>query len=261
MVLWSTRLKKFFHSLFLSLYYSVKEGYAYHSSALTYGFTMVLGSLFVFMSFMLYYIPFVNINLFLEKLFELMPSQAEKVIVKILDAYKHKTTGSLVSIVLAYYFSVSFAKTLDRSLSYVCYRKKRLGELSYWVGVPLMGAFFAVLFTGIFVFLTIVKMVLSGFYAHLLNLAINFTIFLLLVLIYKLMLYRSWFSLLLSSAVVSLFFFLFNKVFSYVVVKLLLVNPLYAVMGSFLAFFVWLNFSFYIFLLGAKLSELLDEPL
>jgi len=255
------KLKKFSKSLLLSFYRSLVEGYAYHSSALTYSFTMVLGSLFVFMSFLLYYIPFVDFNLLWKKLFEFMPSYAERVIEKILEAYRHKTTGSLISIALAYYFSVSFVKTFDKSLSYVCSRKRKLGEIAYWIAVPFFVVFVAVALTGLFLFLALSKVLLKSFYAYALGTTLYLFAFFTLTLVYRFMLYKSWTSVMLSGAVFSFLFLLFNKAFSFVVLKVLLANPLYAVMGSLLAFFVWLNLSFYIVLVGAKFSELLDEPL
>ncbi len=58
---------------------------------------------------------------------------------------------------------------------------------------------------------------------------------------------------------VSISFFFLNKIFTLFVVKIILLNPLYGLMGSVLLFLIWLNLSFTVLLAGVKYVQLIEK--
>ncbi|MFN7066086.1 MAG: YhjD/YihY/BrkB family envelope integrity protein, partial [Aquificaceae bacterium] len=100
--------------------------------------------------------------------------------------------------------------------------------------------------------LTISKLFLGGIYSKLGDVLNP-----LLIFVSTKMLYASYFKpkkeVFIASAFVAFMFFFLNKIFSLVMVKLISLSPLYSVLGSPLLFLVWLYYSFYCLLVGAKL--------
>ncbi|RME12307.1 MAG: ribonuclease BN, partial [Aquificota bacterium] len=190
----------------------------------------------------------------------LFPSHAELVFDKLLPIYEKRASGSLLSLALAYYFSLSFAKTLNISFGFV-YRKKPLeSEVFFWVYMPFLLVLYTAVLSLAVALLALSKSYLGSLYQRLTEL-LNF------MLLFSIlgMLYSSYFrprrQVFLASAFVAFLLLLLNKLFSLIVVKLLSASPLYSVIGSPLLFLVWLYYSFFCLLLGVCFIRRLDEPL
>ncbi|MCS6957661.1 MAG: YhjD/YihY/BrkB family envelope integrity protein [Aquificaceae bacterium] len=246
--------------LFLSVFLDVfREDLGYHSASLTYQFLTVIGSLFMLLGFASTYLPFLEPSRVYEYLQGILPSYASVVFEKLMPLYKGRATGSLVSFILAYYFSLSFAKSLNTAFGFL-YRKKPVErEIFFWVFMPLLILLYAGFLSLAVTLLTLSKSYFGGMFQRLAEL-LNF----LLVLIMIIMIYSSYFrlrrSVFLSSILVALMLFLLNKFFSTIMVKLISASPMYSVLGSPLLFLVWLYYSFFCLLFGVRVVFRLDQP-
>lgn len=257
------RLKSTAKAGFLTFYDSFRLGFSYHSASLTYSFLMVFSSFLMLVGFLASYLPFVNEKDLLNYLSTLAIPYGEKLTAKILDVYRHRTAGYLLSVCLSYLFSVSFAKVLSKALSYAYGSQNERKELTFWLAVPLLLLFYTVLTPSLLFLMSISKLYLSSFYVYITTLLNWLYLLLSLTLLYRLFLPErlGLVYLLCGGLFASLLLFFLNKLFSMFILKLLLSNPLYAVLGSFLSFLIWVNFSFYCILLGGRFVRLLNQPL
>lgn len=253
-------MRSYIRALLLSFVDAFRENLGYHSASLTYQFLTVVGSVIMLLGFVSMYLPFLEPSRVYEYVKDYLPSHAELIFDKLLPVYEKRASGSLLSVALAYYFALSFAKTLNFSFSMV-YKKKPLeSELAFWVFMPLVLILYATALSFGLALLAIAKSFLEGIYQRLTELA-NFLLLLLLVSMLYSLYFRPRGYTFLASAFASLLLFILNKVFSIVVIKLISASPLYSVIGSPLLFLVWLYYSFFCLLLGACFLRRLDEPL
>ncbi len=248
------RLRSVIRACFFAFYDSLRLGFSYHSASLTYSFLMVFSSFIMLVGFLASYLPFVNERDLLNYLSTLAIPYGDKLTAKILDIYKHRTAGYILSVALSYFFSVSFAKVLSKALSYAYGSLTERKELVFWLAVPLLLLFYTVLTPSLLFLMSISRLYLSSFYIYITTLLNWLYLLLSLILLYRLFLPErlGLVHLLHGSLFASLLLFFLNKLFSAFMVKLLLSNPLYAVLGSFLSFLIWINLSFYCILLGSR---------
>ncbi len=253
-------MRNYIRALVLSFVDAFRENLGYHSASLTYQFLTVIGSVIMLLGFISMYLPFLEPIKVYEYVKGFLPSYAELIFDKLLPVYEKRASGSLLSVALAYYFALSFAKTLNFSFSMV-YKKKPLeSELAFWIFMPLVLILYATALSLGVALLAIARSFLEGIYQRLTEL-INFLLLFFLVSMLYSFYFRPRGFTFLSSAFASFLLFILNKVFSIVVVKLISVSPLYSVIGSPLLFLVWLYYSFLCLLLGVCFLRRLDEPL
>mgnify|MGYP001626354772 FL=1 len=247
--------------VFYTFYISIIEGYAYHASALTYSFTMVLGSLILFSSFFASFLPFFDFNKLIKYAVLLFPEHTEKVVLDILKFYKHRTSGSLLSLVLAYFFSVSFSKDLHKAFLYVLSETRSEKEWVFWIKTPLILIIYTLMLSLFFFVSSLLKAYLGSYAVYLFYLINFFAVFSLTALIYALFLPKKYAfkDTYLGALFASIGLLVLNKIFSTFLVKFVKLNPLYGLMGSVLLFFIWINLSFTVILSGARFTKLMKE--
>lgn len=262
MVLWNTLflMWKYFRTFFLSLVDAVKGDVGYHSASLTYQFLTVIGSIIIVLAFISMYFPFLDPMRVYQYLKGIIPSYAEGILNKILPAYEKKATGSLLSFALAYYFSLSFAKTLNTAFGFVYGKRPVERELFFWTIMPLMIILYAMLLSVTVVLLTISKALLGGIYYRMAEAFNLFIIFLVLIMLYSLY-FKPKRATFFASAFVAAMLLLLNKAFSLIVVKMVSLSPLYSIIGSPLLLLVWLYYSFSCLLVGVRVIARLNELL
>ncbi|MEN3028816.1 MAG: YhjD/YihY/BrkB family envelope integrity protein [Aquificaceae bacterium] len=250
-------MRKYLKPLLLSVGDIFKKDIGYHSASLTYQFLTVVGSIFMLLGFISLYMPFLEPVRVYERVRDFLPSYADTVLSKLIPLYRKRAVGSMLSLLLAYYFSVSFARTLNTAFGYVYGEKPVRREVFFWTLVPLL----LVLYLSV-LSLTVVLFTLGKSFMGPLSGSKELLNFLLLCLT-LVILYSSYFgirsSVLMVSAVGALLLMLLNKVFSLLVVKLLGASPLYSLLGTPLLFLVWLYYSFLCILAGVCLLRRLDE--
>lgn len=251
-------MRKLFRAFFFSLLDAFRENLGYHSASLTYQFLTVMSSVFVLLGFASLYLPFLDPIKVYEHVKNLFPSQAEAVLEKLLSVYEKRTSGSLISLFLAYYFSLSFARTLNTSFGFVYGSQPLKGGMLFWLSIPLLLVVYSTILSFAVTVLTLSRTLLGVFYQRLAE-ALN----LLFLLLSVGMLYSFYFQarkhVFLSAVFTALLLFLLNKTFSSLVAWLISTSPLYGVMGSPLLFLVWLYYSFFFLLLGVRFIKRLDE--
>jgi membrane protein len=243
-------------SRLLALFYSLKEIFlgdvSLYASALTLRFLMVISSLLLFLGFLASFFPFLNQEKIMQVISQLTPRYGEVLINKLLKIYKHREIGSVFSFFISYFFLVSYAKAFAKAISRVLKEDLKLKEAILWVFIPvyLLGFSFFILVGSATLSL------LQSFIPKSLSFALSLSKPLLFLPIIYLM---YWFFLrntlkplriLETSVLFLVFLMLSNFVFSKFFIKLISLNPLYAVLGSLLSFLVWLELTFS-FLLGA----------
>ncbi len=239
-------------SLIFRTFYSFLTGeFSYHAGALTYNSLMVLGSLLTLLSLFALYTPLLSYERLVSLIVQLLPQYAGEVITRLARVYESKAVFSSLSVALAYLFSVSFAKNLYKSFAYVSHGVKRRGEAFFWVFVPIFIMSFSllsVLMLSLFALLKFLPLKMPlGFVFNL------FFLLIALLVLYRVFLEADFKRVLYSSLLVSFMLSLFNKAFASLLIKLVSINPLQGMLGSFLLFLVWLYFSFQFILLGAKI--------
>ncbi|MCS7261886.1 MAG: YihY/virulence factor BrkB family protein [Aquificaceae bacterium] len=248
---------KYLELILLSVADIFRQGIGYHSASLTYQFLTVVGSVFMLMGFLSLYMPFLEPLKVYEQVRSFLPYYADAVLSKLIPVYEKKAVGSLLSLLLAYYFSVSFAKTLNTAFGYVYGEKPVRRELFFWTLSPLLLILYLIVLSLTVTLFTLGKSPLGHLYGELLS-------FLLLCLT-VVTLYGSYFGLRVSVFVASglgaLLLLPLNKFFSLLVVKLLSLNPLYSLLGTPLLFLVWLYYSFFCLLTGICFLRRLDQSL
>ncbi|MCS7196409.1 MAG: YihY/virulence factor BrkB family protein [Aquificaceae bacterium] len=246
--------------LFLSLLDAFKENVGYHSASLTYQFLAFIGSVFMFLGFASLYLPFLEPERVYEHLRNAIPLYADLIIAKLLPLYEKKTFGSSLSLALSYYFSISFAKSLNTAFGYIYRRKPVEGELFFWTLMPLLLFLYTSVLSLTVTLFTLGRSLFGLSYHGLTELLNPFLLFLIV-----LMVYASYFRLrrkvLVASLFTSLMLLLLNKLFSLLLAQLVSTSPLYGIMGTPLLFLVWLYYSFFCLLLGVCFLRRLDEPL
>ncbi len=253
-------MRKYFRALLFALVDAFRENLGYHSASLTYQFLTVIGSVIMLLGFLSMYMPFLEPMSVYEYVKGLLPSHAKLVFDKLLPVYEKRASGSLISVALAYYFSLSFAKALNVSFGFVYGQKPLKSEIFFWVFMPLLLiAYTTALSIGV-ALLAITKSFLGALYQRL----TEFLNFLLLLSIVS-MLYVSYFRpqkpIFFASAFTTLLLTILNKLFALIIVKLISASPLYSVIGSPLLFLLWLYYSFFCLLLGVCFLKRLDKPL
>ncbi|WP_448587677.1 hypothetical protein [Thermocrinis sp.] len=239
----------------LALILSIKEIFfgeiGYYSSAMTYKFLMVLGSLFVLVGFLSSFLPF----FYAEKVFQLInqlpASHGSKVFEKLQGIYAHRKVGSLIFVLMSYFFTISYTKVIAKSVSFILKEPLKLRETFFWIFVPIYILFFSfTILLGSSLISLLYTLAPKG-----ISIAVNL---LKPILFLPLVYFTYWFflrGLMKPSHVLeaSLYFLialsLINLVFAKFLVKLMELNPLYTILGSVLLFLVWLELVFS-FLLG-----------
>lgn len=245
---------------FFSLIDIYRENLGYHSASLTYQFLTVVGSVIMLLGFSSLYLPFLEPVKVYGYLKDIVPTYADTVLNKLLPFYKNKAVGSVLSLVLAYYFSVSFSKTMNDAFGYV-YRKKPVeGEVYFWTVMPFLLFVYTAVVSLTATFLAISKSFLGSFYQRITELMSLFSLFLMIGMLYSAY-FRLRKSVLLTSALVALSLLALNKVFSIVLAKLITTSPLYSVMGTPLLFLVWLYYSFMCLLVGVCFLRRIEDEL
>ncbi|MCS7171003.1 MAG: YihY/virulence factor BrkB family protein [Aquificaceae bacterium] len=235
-----------------------RENIGYHSASLTYQFLTLMGSILIFLGFLSLYMPFLEPAKVYEHLRNSLPYYADTVIAKLLPLYEKKAVGSAFSLLLAYYFSVSFAKSINTAFGYVYRRKPIEGEAFFWTLIPLLLLIYAMVLSFAVTLLTLSKSLLGSLYQRLAEF-LNISLVLLIIS----MVYASYFrirkTVFASSILVALMVFMLNKLFSLLLVKLVSASPLYSLFGTPLLFLVWLYYSFFCLLLGVCFLRRLEE--
>ncbi|MEN3029001.1 MAG: YhjD/YihY/BrkB family envelope integrity protein [Aquificaceae bacterium] len=245
--------------LFLSLLDAFREKVGYHSASLTYQFLAFMGSVLMLLGFVSLYLPFLKPERVYKHLSNAIPSYADLMIAKLLPLYEKKAFGSLLSLALSYYFSVSFARSLNTAFGYLYRRKPVEGELFFWTLMPLLLLLYASVLSFTVTLLTLSRSLLGPFYQRLTEFLNFFLLFLIVFMIYA-SYFRPRRKVLTASAFVSLILLLLNKLFSILVAELVSTSPLYSLMGTPLTFLLWLYYSFFCLLLGVCFLRRLDEP-
>jgi membrane protein len=243
-------------SRLLALFYSLKEIFlgdiSLYASALTLRFLMVISSLLLFLGFLASFFPFLNQEKIIQVISQLTPRYGEVLINKLLKIYKHREIGSVFSFFISYFFLVSYAKAFAKAISLVLREDLKLKETLLWVFIPvyLLGfSFFILVCSATLSFL-------QPFVPKSLSFALSLSkplLFLpLIYLMYSFFLRNTLkpMRILETSVLFLVFLTLLNFVFGKFFIKLIGLNPLYAVLGSLLSFLVWLELTFS-FLLGA----------
>lgn len=247
--------------IFYALYASINEGYAYHASSLTYSFTMILGSLLMFSSFFASFLPFFDFNRLISYAVLLFPEQTEKVILEILKVYQHRASGSAVSLLLAYFFSVGFSKSLHRAFLYILSEAYSEKEWVFWIKTPALIIIYTLTLSLLFLIGSFFKTHVGSYTTHFFYIINFFSLWILALFIYALFLPKRYAfrDICAGATFTSLSLILLNKIFSLFVVKFVTLNPLYGFMGSVLLFFIWINLSFTALLAGSKYIQLMKE--
>ncbi len=244
-------IKQEVYILLRAVYHLLKGEFSYHAGALTYNFIIVIGSLFSILSILASYTPFLSYERIVSIAVQIFPQHTNEVILTISRFYKGKTTFSLLSFLLAYFFSVSFIKNLYKAFAYVKCDIKQRSEISFWVFLPILTFIFSLLSIAIITAYALLKFFIVKIpFTFLANL-----LFLLIVLfaVYKYFINASTAKTFYVSLLISIFLYFFNKLFVSLLVKFVTLNPLYGLVGSFLIFLVWLYLSFQLVLVGAKI--------
>ncbi len=160
--------------------------------------------------------------------------------------------------VLAYYFSLSFTKSLNTAFGFVYGKKPVEREVFFWTVMPLMMVFYTLLLSVAIVLLTVSKALLGGIYYRIAELFNLFIIFLVLTMLYSLY-FKLKRATLIASGLVALMLFFLNKAFSLIVVKMVSLSPLYSIIGSPLLLLMWLYYSFFCLLVGVRIIARLDQ--
>ncbi|MFN3813044.1 MAG: YhjD/YihY/BrkB family envelope integrity protein [Aquificaceae bacterium] len=246
---------------FKALYLSVYEGYTYHAASLTYSFLMILGSLALFSNFIASFLPFFDFDRLASYFSRFFPQQAEGMMVKIFEIYRHRVSGSIISILIAYFFSVGFSKSLHRAFLYILSQTYKEKEYIFWIKTPVFIIAYTLFLPFISLFMSVIKYHLVGFFSYMFYVVNLLSIWLVVFLVYYLFLPIGYSMLYLfqGALFVSISSFFLNKIFTLFVVKIILLNPLYGLMGSVLLFLIWSNLSFTVLLAGAKYIQLIEK--
>jgi uncharacterized BrkB/YihY/UPF0761 family membrane protein len=153
---------------------------------------------------------------------------------------------------ISYFFLVSYAKTFAKAISRVLREDIKLKETLLWIFIPVYLLAFSV-------FILVGSAVLS-FLQSFIPKSLSFALSLSKPLLFLPLIYfMYWFFLrdtlkpvrvLETSMLFLVFLMLLNFIFGKFFIKLIGLNPLYAVLGSLLSFLIWLELTFS-FLLGA----------
>ena len=236
----------------LIAFYALFSGeFSYHAGALTYAFIMVLGSVFSLVSLLAFYTPFLSYERLVSLIVQFVPQYAGEVIKRVAKIYESKATLSVLSIFLAYVFSVNFAKNLYRAFHYLSSYAKPRSEVFFWITVPIFVTLFSFLVPAIFFILTTIEFLPIKLPIGLLSSWLFFVT--LVLLMYKAFLDITIKKILYASFIVSVILSFLNKILSLLLLKLVSLNPLYGVFGSLLIFLVWVYVSFQFILLGTKI--------
>ncbi len=252
---------RFLKALFLSLYYTFREDYSYHASALSLNFLLVLSPMLVFFTAISVHLPFVDVSVVEDFLKKELPERTHVLIDELLKAKKYGTVASGVSVVLAYYFSVNFLKKLHRSFKWVVPQKTRTTkEILMWIALPLGLIIFSVVYPLFVSALLILKKFFPENivkFSEVLS-ALSFSSLVILLYLFFLKINRKR-----NIGLIFLFIFLgsfiLQKLFTYYTIYLFKGSLLYGSLSGIFLFFLWLNFNFTLILTGAKLLELYDS--
>ncbi|AAC06719.1 YhjD/YihY/BrkB family envelope integrity protein [Aquifex aeolicus] len=249
-------LRKLLNALFLCLWDAFRYDYSYHASALTLQLLLVLAPLIVFLAALSSYLGFIKLDLLEEVLREHFPKQTHAVIAEILKAKEQGKTASLISLLVSYFFSVNFVKKIAKSLSYVVERKKRdVHEVFFWVGFPILLVLFSFV-TGMSFYVSILLKTYFKGIGFLSNLASSLPLlFLVISLYWSFIKINRKISLLISSFLVYFFASLLQYIFTLYTVYVFKGSVLYGSLSTIVLFFLWLNFNFLLFLVGARFIE------
>ena len=254
---WNTTFANFRKRAF-ALIFSLKKiitgNLGHYSSAMTYRFLMVFSSLIVLLGFLSSFLPFLSPDRVFELINQILPKYASSVFEKLQSVYKHRNLGTILSVLISYFFVVSYAKMFAKLLSDIVETQIKLREVFLWVFIPIYLLFFSISILVGSAFLSFIQAFLPEWLSVLLFI-VKIVIFLPIVY------FLYWFFLkdlikplyiLEASVYFLLALNIINFLFYKFVVKLVSLNPLYGLLGSLLLFLIWLELVFS-FLLGAVL--------
>ena len=249
-------LKKLLNALILSFWDAFRQDYTYHASALTLQLLLVLAPLTVFIAALSSYLGFIKLNLLEELLREHFPKQTHAIIAEILKAKEQGKTASLISLLVSYFFSVNFVKKIAKSLSYVVEKNVRsVHEVFFWIGFPVLLVLFSFITGASFYVSIVLKTYLkeAGILSHL---ASSLPLLFLVISVYwSFIKVNKKLSLLISSLVVYFFASLLQYIFTLYTIYVFRGSVLYGSLSTIVLFFLWLNFNFVLFLVGARFIE------
>ncbi|ADC89157.1 ribonuclease BN [Thermocrinis albus DSM 14484] len=238
-----------------SIWLLLKGEFGYHASALTYRFFMVIGSLLILTGILISYTPLANYEVY-TYLARLIPEKAGEVMMRLETLYRHRGTGSFISVLLAYYFAADLAGSMRTAFGYATGIKPKGRYISLFLITPLYLLLLSLFLSLLALFPAVMKlflpwapqlvlwpvkfMILTGM------IYVTYYIFLPVSVKPQHLLKASLFSAVLITVL--------NYLFTVVIIKLVHANPLYAVMGSVLVFMVWMEKVFVILLTGARLA-------
>jgi len=249
-------LKKLINGLILSFWDAFRYDYSYHASALTLQLLLVLAPLTVFVAALSSYLGFIKLNLLEELLREHFPKQTHAVITEILKAKEQGKTASIISLLVSYFFSVSFIKKIAKSLSYVVEERVRtVHEVFFWIGFPVLLTLLSFVTGASFYISIVLKTHLkeAGFLSHMVS---SLPLLFLIISVYwSFIKIEKKISLFISSFLVYLFASLLQYLFTLYTVYVFKGSVLYGSLSTIVLFFLWLNFNFVLFLIGARFIE------
>ena len=142
---WNTTFANFRKRAF-ALIFSFKEiitgNLGHYSSAMTYRFLMVFSSLIVLLGFLSSFLPFLSPDRVFELINQILPKYASSVFEKLQSVYKHRNLGTILSVLISYFFVVSYAKMFAKLLSDIVETQIKLREVFLWVFIPIYLLFF-----------------------------------------------------------------------------------------------------------------------
>ncbi len=244
-----------FKALALSVKDSIKYNYLYHSASLTYSFLLAVAPLFIVLISLASYLPIIDLEQIEFFLLQTFPEYTHKVISEILEVRSRAKETSLIAFLSSYFFSVNFLKNLNYAVRSVT--NDMLGfqrTFIMWIIFPLLLIGGSILLSVAFAITVYIKVFFPVFITKLIDLFYFLPGTLLLTLFYmSLYKRRRLLFVVFVSFTVSLGISLFQLGFTWYLSSLYRGNVLYGSLTSIIVFLLWVNASFYIFLLGSRL--------
>ncbi len=247
-------MKKSLKALYLAFYDAFREDFSYHASALTLQLLLVLAPMFVFFTAVITHAPFIDLKKTEEFIVEHFPEQTHVILNEIFKLQKYGNIASAISLMLSYFFSVSFIKKVARSFYYVVGEKfKKKHEFFFWISLPFGFVLFGILTSLFFSISVYLKIHFKGIPRLLPDIVSFFPFF-----FFVLMLYVSFIkiekkhSLILSGIFTFVASVLLQYLFTLYTSYIFRGSVLYGSLSSIVLFLIWLNVNFIVILVGAR---------
>lgn len=228
------------------------KDYFYHAGALTYNFLMVMSSLIFLLLTLASYLPFLDYDRVQTLILELSPKYADRILKELSKIYKNRHYISILSVIIAFYYSVGFSKSLYSAFCYIIGIDKKHKMWDFWIKTAI---FIVLLSFFIFTAFSITHLI------HHSEILPYLSLFMVYLLLYRIFFPNkpSYKNLAIVSLLLAGVSFLVNKLFSAFMVKLIKLNPLYGTFGSALVFLVLVYYSFVLILFFGHVLYLLDQ--